>query len=684
MTTSRGFCRVDLASALVLLALAIAPAAPRALQQAAPSERAPTATLLEVTALDRNGRVADSLGPASFTVTVDGRPRRILWVRFVSRGPGALADAQRRQRSRTDELFFAAEPARNVIVVVDEASLQRGSERVVLQAAGALIDRLGLDDAIGVIRVPIPRDSRVTLTTLRPEVREALRQVTARAAQPGAPARAAVEPRAAEPTRAPGRPGEAPGVERPPVDDNLDRPAVGDELPAVRAFFDSFEGVLAALQSAPGRKVLAVFSGGLLGSSVVRLDEVARAAVAAGAVVYAFEIPGVHDDLASAPDLPALERLARATGGSSVALGRNPDRSVERVVTELGACYVLGIESAPADSDGGRHAVHVETPKLSLALRVPSWIMARADVPDIVPAALVAEPAPVSVPGAPSISPAPPRAARPPARDAELERLLGRASDYVIGYQREYSLLVAEENYLQSARGVRQQIRSDLLLVRRPADDGWVSFRDVFEVNRVIVRDREERLKRLFLDPSAEAQAQLRAIKEESARYNIGGRTINVPLFPLKFLEPDNLRHFEYKAAGQQNVGGVEASRVAFAEWARPTLVRYSPDQIPVISNSQLRDIPASGWFLVDPVSGAIVGTRMQLTYDPDSVVYQIEVRYQRDAALGLWVPQEMRETYSIGRPGSSDRSVLLDGRATYSKFRRFQVTTREQITIPK
>jgi hypothetical protein len=211
-----------------------------------------------------------------------------------------------------------------------------------------------------------------------------------------------------------------------------------------------------------------------------------------------------------------------------------------------------------------------------------------------------------------------------------------------------------------------------------------VSFRDVFEVNGVRVRDREERLKRLFLDPSAEAQTQLKAIKEESSRYNLGGRNINVPLFPLKFLEPDNLLHFEYKEAGRQDVSGVEATRVAFVEWARPTLVRYSPDQIPVVSNAQLKDLPASGWFLVDPVSGAIVGTRMQLTYDPDRVVYDTAVRYQRDAALGLWVPLEMQETYAIGRSGSLDRTVTLDGRATYSKFRRFQVTTREQITIPK
>ena len=264
----------------------------------------------------------------------------------------------------------------------------------------------------------------------------------------------------------------------------------------------------------------------------------------------------------------------------------------------------------------------------------------------------------------------------PFARDPELQRLLGRASDYISGYQREYSLLVAEENYVQSARTQRQQVRSDLLLVRKPGEDGWVSFRDAFEVNGVAVRDREDRLKRLFLDPSAEAQAQLMAIKEESSRYNIGQivRNINVPLFPLKFLEPANLLHFEYKPAGRQEVEGVEAVRVAYQEWARPTLVRYNMEQ----------DIPASGWFLVDPASGAIVGTRMEMTFDSGRNLVEIEVHYQRDAALGLWVPSEMKETYSIGRMGSFDRTVSLEGRATYSKFRRFQVKTEEEIKIPK
>jgi VWFA-related protein len=681
---SQGFRGVLLAVALTLVVVAIPPVVLRAVQETA-RPAGTVATPLEVSAIDRDGRVADNLGPASFTVTVDGRPRRILWVRFVSRGPGALADAERRQPSRTDELFFAAEPARSVIIVVDEASLQRGSERTVLQAAGALIDRLGLDDAIGVIRVPMPRESRLTLTTLRPELREVLRQVTAQAAQPGAPASAGMEPRLSEPVRAAGRTGDEPGTERAPVDINADLHAAGDESLPARDFLGSFRSVLAALQAAPGRKVIVVFSGGLLSASVARPEDVARAAIAAGVVVHAFGIPGVHGDLATGPDLAALERLAKATGGSYVTLGRNPERSVERLVTELAACYVLGMESVPSDSDSGRHAVRVETPRLPLTLRAPEWIEARTDVPDIVPeaAAPPREPARAPAPGNPSATPAPPRAVMPFAGDAELERLIGRVSDYVTGYEREYSLLVAEENYFQYSGRMRQQIRSDLLLVRTSGEEGWVSFRDIFEVNGVRVRDRDERLKQLFLDPSVEAQAQLKAIKEESSRYNLGGRNINVPLFPLKFLEPDNLLHLDYKATGKQNIGGMEVSRVSFVEWARPTLVRYSPSAGVVASASQLKDLPASGWLLVDPISGAIVGTWTRFTYDPDKVVYEIEVRYQRDAALGLWVPKEMKETYSGGGQGSTGQASL-EGRATYAKFRRFQVKTQEQITIPK
>jgi len=48
---------------------------------------------LEVVALEPTGAPVDSLTPESLAVTVDGKPRRVLWIRRVSRGPGAVAEA---------------------------------------------------------------------------------------------------------------------------------------------------------------------------------------------------------------------------------------------------------------------------------------------------------------------------------------------------------------------------------------------------------------------------------------------------------------------------------------------------------------------------------------------------------------------------------------------------------------
>jgi VWFA-related protein len=674
-TYHRGSC---LARALTIALVALAPAAPRAYRQAPSPEQAASAVPVEVVVLDHAGKVADDVSPASFAVTVDGKPRSVRWARYVSRGPGSTGDALQRARRRTGTLGFAAEPARSVLVIVDETSLQRGSERTVLQAASALVDRFGLDDRIGVLRVPTARDSTLTLTTVRPEVREALRRVTGQAVPAGAGESA--QPQAADAGRAAGDPGQAAAAERErtPAEAPAPARAAGDPSAPTPGLVESLQSLLTALESSPGRKAILIFSGGMMPAGSPGVDEMAVAASAAHAVVYAFGIQGVYDDPSTAPDLLALERLAKSTGGSYLVLGKNPERTVERVMSELSACYVLGIESVPSDTDGKRHALRVETPRQPLAVRAPAWLVPKADLADLVPAApaSAAEPSAEAAPVPANASVAPPPRVVPFARDPEIQRILARASDYIVGYQREYSLLVAEENYVQTTRTERQQVRSDVLLVRTPDAGGWVSFRDVFEVNGRPVRDRDDRLKRLFLDQSAEAQAQLKAIKEESARYNIGQvvRNINVPLFPLKFLEPDNLLHFDYKSAGRQDVAGVEAARVAYVEWARPTLVRYNED----------KDIPASGWFLVDPVSGAIVGTRMEMASEPDRIAFDIEVRYQRDASLGLWVPAEMKETYAIARVGTMDRTVTLEGRATYSKFRRFQVKVEEQIKIPK
>jgi VWFA-related protein len=644
-----------------------------------------TTTPVDVTVVDRDGKFVDGLGPDSFTVTVDGKPRRVLWVRHVSRGPGSVVEAARRQSGRTDTLSFAAEPARSLLVVIDELSIQPGAERAATQAAAALIDRLGLDDRVGILRVPISRDTQTTLTTERPDVRAALRQVVGQAAAAGArPAADATAERQAagvvDPARAAGDPERVTVADRPPTE----APPVvkaGEDPAAPSGLLPSLQSVLTAMRSTPGRKVVVIFSAGVPASSASGVETVALAATSSQAVVHAFGLAGARDDPDNLLDTGALDRLARATGGTFSMLGRNADKALERTVPELSASYVLGLEPSAADADGRRHPLRIETPRSSVAVRAPAWLVVRPDADDYVPppeaarlAPLGADPARAAVVdigrGAAATDSARTESA---ARDLEVQRLLARATDYVAGYQREYSMLVAEEHYVQRTRTEQQTLRSDLLLVRPPGLDAWVSFRDVFEVNGRPVRDREDRLKRLFLDGSPEALKQLAAIKEESSRLNIGlvERNINVPLYALKFLEAANLARCRFAPAGTKDVAGVSATRMTFREIAKPTLVRLDRAQ----------DIAATGWFLVDPASGAVVGTMLQLVFPNNSAVIEFNVRYERDGNLGLWVPVEMTEAYSV-RGATAEKAVVLDARAEYSRFRRFQVTSETETKV--
>lgn len=661
-----------LAAAGLTLALGVQPS-PTGFSARNPQPVAPPAAVaVDLVVADRDGRVPDTLSPADLTVTVDRKPRRVLWIRHVSRGPGAASEAAMRQARGDGTMAFAAEPSRNVLLVVDQATFARGDERPAIQAAGAFLDRLGLDDRIAVVRIPLASDTPLALTADRPAAREALTAVVGQAA------RAADIP-IEDPTRnvAVVDPEVQKEVE-PPLPQPVD---LDEELHIEGQVFSGLAGLLNALRSVPGRKVIALFSAGLPASGSFQLEAIGAAAAAAHAVIYAFGLQMPRGE--SAPrDVAPLESLAKSTGGTFVMLSRNPERSLARIVEELAACYVVGLEPGESDADGRRRALRVETTRKGLTVRTASWLVASPDAGDVAPApgpSLVAGPVEPVAPdtrGGPkkSVVLAPSRE-----REAQLQLALARLLDYVGGYERQYSGLVAEETYLQSTRTKSVRLRSDFLLVRLEDTGAWVSFRDVFEVDGHNVRDREDRLKRLFLDPTPEAVARLKAVKEESARYNIGPvvRNINVPLYPLVFLGPGNRPGFEFRLAGRRESAGLPVWRIDYKERARPTVIR-GYDGV---------DVPAAGWFLIDQLTGAIVETG--LTLDERRFTVEILVRFRRDEALGLWVPAEMSEKYkmatmSSGGVGDLWASSSMEGRATYANFRRFQVKTEEKVAIPK
>ena len=104
------------------------------------------------------------------------------------------------------------------------------------------------------------------------------------------------------------------------------------------------------------------------------------------------------------------------------------------------------------------------------------------------------------------------------AQDVSLDEVMANTAAYIATFEEQLAAIVAEETYVQRAnnylpRGTsfngpqarnfeQRTLKSDLLLVKPETSTGWVQFRDVFEVDGRPVRDRSERLTKLFLDPS--------------------------------------------------------------------------------------------------------------------------------------------------------------------------------------
>jgi hypothetical protein len=271
------------------------------------------------------------------------------------------------------------------------------------------------------------------------------------------------------------------------------------------------------------------------------------------------------------------------------------------------------------------------------------------------------------------------------------DALLARATAYVVGYEKAFSLLVSEEHYVQEVRrpinpgsnlsrtnpggGMtggdvvrRQVLRSDYLLVQLGNGGGWMPFRDVFEVNAQAVRDREDRLAKLFLSNDASRFDLADRIMTESTRHNVGGvtRTINIPTLAMMFLHPRVRERFAFTVQGVEEVAGVRTERLSYRETARPTLTK----------TTRGRDLPFDGQIWVDPASGAVLKTVLNAG-DP-ALRVNVTVTFRRDDAADMWVPGQMDEYYK--EQNSSNEIFAV---ATYSNVRRFQVATNEEIRKP-
>jgi len=245
-----------------------------------------------------------------------------------------------------------------------------------------------------------------------------------------------------------------------------------------------------------------------------------------------------------------------------------------------------------------------------------------------------------------------------------VKELIPKATAYAHHFVDRFTNVVAEERYEQEITSPRRKriLVSDFLLVKPPGDELWSAFRDVAEVDGMPVRGREDRLMKLFLEPSSNTLRRAAEIREAGARYNLVDiGTLNNPLLVIAFLQSQYVDRFRFNGAGLEKKLGPDVRTVRFVEFRRPTVLKLNANA----------DLFSSGLIWIEEGTGRVVKTELQLGQS-----LRISTLFEFDEELGINVPVVMEDRYP-------DRTGEFRGKATYGKFRRFEVKTEETIEKP-
>jgi VWFA-related protein len=345
---------------------------------------------VDVHVIDRNGRPVRDLEAGDFTLSVDGRARKIASAQFVSVTAPETAPEPPPADYTTN---VGAAAGRLIVIVVDRGSIQPVRAKDVLTAAARFVSHLEPADRVALYS--IPSGPAVDFTTDHDAVVSALQRTDGQAP-------------AAAGTRNIGI-ADALGFERGngiTIQEVLTRECgvipersgseyamcrnlVTEEARTLAAFaHERARNTLAGLHSILDRlgagetpKTLVVLSEGLvIDDDRFATARLARAIEAAHATIYALK-PEPSDSDASQARAPqgrardravieeGLDAVTRVGGGALIRVIADPDFAFDRLASEISGYYLLGFEPDAGDRDGKQHTINVKVQRTDVAVR---------------------------------------------------------------------------------------------------------------------------------------------------------------------------------------------------------------------------------------------------------------------------------------------------------------------------
>jgi VWFA-related protein len=357
---------------------------------------------VDVSAIDGSGRPITGLTASDFEIRVDGRPRKIVSVQFVS-VPPAAADARPAAAAAGSAATVASNAdlagGRLIMVVVDRSSITAGRGRSAIEAASKFVRQLNRADRVAL--ATIPHGPQVPFTADHAIVERRIQEIDGTGLPSfGTKGLGIADALAFERkdelgmqnvterecgsanVGAGGRGGGQSDVMVCVSDVRAEALAIAQD--ARERARQSIRGLRTLIDSLPPSqtpKMLVLISEGLVvdreATQLAWLD--ARAA-AAHATIYSLHLesssfdasrprPAARPAVDRALQEEGLQQLAQATRGDVFRILSNSDFAFQRLALELSGYYLLGFEPDPADRNGRPHDIAVSVNRKAVTVR---------------------------------------------------------------------------------------------------------------------------------------------------------------------------------------------------------------------------------------------------------------------------------------------------------------------------